>query len=113
MAIGGQADLRGPTYASIYSPVNAKYKLASDQPFASLRGEFLGNYGGGGQEASRASVMQKDNSFQAEISVPVWTSQLFVSDWWRRGELPLSVTVTAEGCGWRVVDDKRLDEKLT
>jgi len=111
--IGQESDLRGRTYASVYSPVNSKYKLASEQPFASLRGEFLGNYGGGGQEASRASVMQKDNSFQAEISVPVWTSQLFVSDWWRRGELPLSVTVTAEGSVWRVEVDNRLDKKLT
>src|SRR5205085_4218911 len=59
--LGQQADLRGRTYASVYSPVNAKYKLASEQPFASLPGEFLGNYGRGGQEASRASVMQTDD----------------------------------------------------
>jgi hypothetical protein len=112
MPIGQQADLRGRTYASIYSPVNAKYKLASEQPFAALRGEFMGSYGGG-QDASRATVMQKDNSFQADISVPVWTSQLYVSDWWRRGELPLAVTLTPEGSNWRIEIDNRLDKKLT
>src|SRR5438105_4986245 len=31
--VGQQADLRGRTYASIYSPVNAKYNLASEMPF--------------------------------------------------------------------------------
>jgi len=113
MPIGSQADLRGRTYASIYSPVNATYKLASEEPFAALRGEFLGHYGGGGQEASRASVMQKDNSFEAELSVPVWTSQLYVSDWWRRAALPLNVSVTAQEGGWQVEVDNRLDKKLT
>ena len=114
LPVGQQADLRGRTYASVYSPVNAHYKLASEQPFAALRGELLGSYGGGGQEASRASVMQKDNSFQADISVPVWTSQLYISDWWQpRGELPLSVSITAQGGGWRVEVENRLDRKLT
>jgi hypothetical protein len=111
MPIGQQADLRGRTYASVYSPVNAKYKLAGAQPFAALRGESLGSLGG--RDASRASVMQKDNSFQAEISVPVWTSQLYVSDWWRRDEAPLSVAVSAQGGGWQIEVDNRLNKKLT
>jgi len=36
------AVLRGETYLSIYSPVNAHYQLGSVQPFATLRGEYGG-----------------------------------------------------------------------
>ena len=110
--MGEAADLRGRTFASIYSPANARYPLASDLPFAALRGEFLGNYGGG-QEASRASVEQRGNNFVAEVSVPVWTSQLYVNDWWNRGPLPLTVSVARQGNGLQVQVDNRLDRKLT
>ena len=93
---GTEAAMRGRTYASVYSPVNAKYQVASDLPVAALRGEFFGGYGSG-QDGTRANIMQKDNSFQAELSVPVWTSQLFVSDWWRRGEAPLTAKIVRNG----------------
>ncbi len=109
---GDQADLRGLTYASVYSPVNAKYQLASDQPFATLRGEFLGSYGGG-QEVSHTSVEQRGNNFRADIAVPVWTSQLYVSDWLRRGPAPLSLSVTPQGANVLVSVDNRLPAKLT
>ena len=59
----GDVELRGRTYASLYSSVNARYRLAGDQPFAALRGEFLGP-SGGGQESSRV---------EAEIA-PGWVS---------------------------------------
>jgi len=84
---GEHADLRGRSYGSIYSPVNARYIFASAEPFATFRGEFSGNFGGG-QESSRATVEQRGNSFRAEAAVPVWTSQLFVNDWWRQEPLP-------------------------
>lgn len=90
---GDSADLRGRSYGSIYSPVNAQYRFASDQPFATMRGEYVGNYGGG-QESSRSSVEQRPAGFVALASVPVWTSQLFVSDWWRQNETPVSLAVT-------------------
>ena len=113
MPFGEKADLRGRTFASIYSPVNARYQLASDQPFATLRGEFMGNFGGNGQEGSRANVEQRGNSFAADISVPVWTSQLYVGDWWRQGASPLQVSVTAEGTSWSITVDNRLETKLS
>jgi len=91
---GATADLRGRTFGSVYSPVNARYTLVSEQPFATLRGELMGNLAGGA-EASRANVEQKGNSFRGIISVPVWTSQLFVSDWLRQQETPLTVAITA------------------
>jgi hypothetical protein len=113
LPLGEHADMRGRTFGSIYSPVNARYKLASDQPFATLRGEFLGNFYRGGAEASRANVEQKGNSFAAEISVPVWTSQLFVSDWWRQDTVPLKVSVTPDGSQWQVQVENRLETSLT
>ncbi len=72
--------LRGWTYASVYSPVNASYPVASDLRYATLRPEFQGTREGG-QESSRAAVLQGARGFRANLSVPVWTSQLFVSDW--------------------------------
>ena len=92
MPWGEQADLRGRTYTSIYSPVNAKYPVTNSQPFATLRGEATAY--STSQEASRASVEQRDNTFRAELAVPVWTSQLFVSDWWNQQALPIQVRVT-------------------
>ena len=41
----------------------------------------MGNFGGGGLEASRVAIVQRGNNFDADAFVPVWTSQLYVSDW--------------------------------
>ncbi|MGH8527086.1 MAG: hypothetical protein ACREXY_23640, partial [Gammaproteobacteria bacterium] len=75
MPAGEQAGLRGRTYGSIYSPVNARYRLAGDMAFSAFRGEFMAY---GGQSAGRATIEQRGNNFDAEIAVPVWTSQLYV-----------------------------------
>lgn len=107
MPHSGQAGLRGRTFASIYSPVNARYKVASELPFATLRGESMGNMGGG-QESSRANVRQVNNAFEGELAVPVWTSQLFVSDWWSQGPPPLAVTISAGS----VIVENHLDTLL-
>jgi hypothetical protein len=105
------AVLRGQTYVSIYSPNNAHYQLASNQKFASLRGEYLGNFGGN-QEGSRASVDQTGNNFHADAFVPVWTSELFVSDWVEPSALPLDMTVRPSGDGWEATVNNNLDHSL-
>jgi hypothetical protein len=110
MPMGERADIRGQTFASVYSPVNASYRVSSDQPFATLRGELM--RGGGGQETSKAVVRQRGNSFDAEITVPVWTSQLFVSEWWKQGPLPLQLSVASKGADWIVSVDNRSDTRL-
>ena len=95
--IAGRADagdLRGRTFASIYSPVNARYNVSSDQPYATLRGEVMGN-AVNAAESSRANVEQNGNSFNGTLTVPVWTSQLFVSDWLRQNPLPIVVSVVS------------------
>ena len=57
--------------------------------------------------------MQNGDTFKAEIFVPVWTSQLFISDWWQPAAVPLAVTVTPQGEGWQVKAENRTENKLT
>jgi hypothetical protein len=110
---GEQAELRGQSYASVYSPSNQRYRLESRQEFATLRSEFGGTLSGA-QPGEKANFMQEgDGSFKAEIFVPVWTSQLFVSDWWEPAPVPLSVTVVPQGAGWEVTVDNRTERALT
>jgi hypothetical protein len=93
----GDAQLRGRTYASIYSPVPARYRLGSDLEQATLRGEYLGMMGGG-MEASPIDLTQRGDGFDAELFVPVWTSRLCVSDWLQGGAAPFQATwIEAEG----------------
>jgi len=104
--------LRGQTYVSIYSPNNAHYELKGNQKFASLRGQYAGNFGGS-QEGGRATVDQLGNSFQADAFVAVWTSELFVSDWFQKSAQPLDLTVKPSGTGWDVTVNNSLDRALS
>jgi len=105
-----RAELRGRTYASIYSPSNERYPLESKQKFATLRGEFLGS--GGGQATDRTAVLQSGDSFKAEVFVPVWTSQLYVSDWWQATPLPLDVKVIPRDGGWEITVQNLTDRPV-
>ena len=107
-----KAVLRGHTYASIYSPANKTYRLVGEQPAATLRGEFMFSYGGA-EESSRANVIHRGNNFIAEVSVPVWTSQLFVSDWLQSSDLPLKISAIKSGTNWEVTVENKLDRKLS
>src|SRR5262249_24468301 len=66
-----------------------------------------------GQASERIAVAQNGDSFKAEIFVPVWTSQLFVSDWWQSAALSLGVTLQPKGDGWQVTVAKRSEQKLS
>ncbi len=109
---GERAELRGRTYASVYSPSNQRYRLESDQKYSTLRGEFISYYGGG-QSSEKMTVTQIGDSFKADVFVPVWTSQLFVNDWWETSAVPLSVNVVPQGEGWQVTVENMTDRKLT
>ncbi len=109
---GDHAELRGETYSSVYSPANQKYALVSGQQFAALRGEFAGRYSAGASSEKMNIVMNGD-SFKAEIFVPVWTSQLLVSDWWQPDAAPLYASVEDKGSSWVVKVDNRTTSKLT
>jgi hypothetical protein len=116
---GAKAMLRGRTFASIYSSSNAKYQLAftppnpdqADQSFACLRGELLDLFSGG-QEASQANVEQHGNGFRADIFVPVWTSLLYVNDWFEPGVLPLTATLTNSANQWQIEIENHLERPL-
>jgi hypothetical protein len=110
---GDKSYWRGRTYASIYSPANARLPMASDLPHATLRGEASARWNSS-QEASRVRVEQRGHNYTAQATVPVWTSQLFVGDWWTRQEAPLAVSVTARGAGeWDVHVENRTDAAFT
>jgi hypothetical protein len=100
--------MRGRTFASIYSPVNARYNVSSEQPFATLRGEVMGN-AVNAAESSRANVEQNGNSFNGTLTIPVWTSQLFVSDWLRQNPPPIAVTQVSSD---QIKVENRLDTPL-
>ncbi len=109
---GEQAELRGQTYASVYSPSNQRYRLEGRQEFATLRSEFAGTWSGA-QPGEKATILQEgDGSFKAEIFVPVWTSQLFVSDWWEPAPMPLNLTVVPQGGQWQVKVENRTERAL-
>ncbi len=57
-------------------------------------------------------MIQRGNSFEAEAFVPVWTSQLFVSDWLQRGAAPVALSLERTGSGWSVKVENNLDHKI-
>jgi hypothetical protein len=109
---GDGAELRGRTYSSVYSPANQRYQLESQQNYATLRGEFIGLWSGN-QSAEKAVIQQTGDNFKAEIFVPVWTSELFVSDWLQSAAVPITASVTPQGDGWQVVVQNHTERKLT
>ncbi len=86
---GTRAALRGRTFASIYSPRNDTYKIGTDVAHATFRAEFQGLWGNGTGEG-KVAVTAKPAGFDAEVFVPVWTSQLNVADWQDSGDAPLT-----------------------
>jgi hypothetical protein len=105
------ADLRGRTYASVYSPVNARYQMSSDLPLSTLRGEFLGAMGGG-RESARLELQQRDSGFEAQVFVPVWTSQLLVWEWSQMATVPIEVSMVPKGNRTEVTVNNRLATAL-
>ncbi len=105
------ADLRGRTYSSVYSPSNQRYTLEGQQRYATLRSEFAGLWGQ--NQSERSTVVQSGDSFKAEIFVPVWTSELYVSDWWQPANTPVSATIKPNAQGWDVQIDNHTDHKLS
>ncbi len=94
-------ELRGRTFASVYSPVNATYRVESQANFATFRSEFQASFNAS-QQDDKSEVMQKGDNFTASVAVPVWTSKLYVNDWWLSGDRPFTATVTRDSGGWQV-----------
>lgn len=113
-----RAELRGRTYASVYSSSNARYPLAftppsadlADRTHATLRGELVDLFGR--QEGARANIVHYGNTFRAEVFVPVWTSLLYVNDWLQPADLPLIASISEQGAHWEVTIQNFLDRPL-
>ena len=111
MPRGEKAELRGRTFASLYSSANSRYLLASDQANATLRGEFLGRWAGN-QEGGRTPMELGIQGFKAEVTVPVWSSLMYVNDWQAPGAMPFTVKVTPTGAQTEVVIENKLPRRL-
>ncbi|MFM8360954.1 MAG: hypothetical protein ACKOET_20570 [Verrucomicrobiota bacterium] len=81
------AELRGRVFSSLYSPANQTYRLQTDLPNAVVRPEYAGAMGGG--DAGKLAVQPRAKGFEADVYVPVWSSQMVVTDWQTTGEAPL------------------------
>jgi hypothetical protein len=108
---GERAELRGRTYASIYSPANQKYPMEGTTKYATLRGEFMAM--GGGQNLGKADILLEGDGFKADVFVPVWTSQLYVNDWWHTTNLPLSATLKTTSEGWQLTVQNQSQTAIT
>ena len=111
LANGDHAELRGRTYASIYSPSNAKYPMHSGLKYATLRGEYLASRGG--ETSEKASLLHTGDNFKADVFVPVWTSQLYLSDWWQPGTLPLIASVKTTADGWQLTVENQSGKAIS
>lgn len=98
---GKQPVWRGKTYGSLYSPQNARYPLAVTNAIASLRGEARGYYGNTDGSESYG-LTQVGNGFAGEITVPIWVSQLCVSDWMKPGSPSFSVSAEPTANGHKI-----------
>jgi hypothetical protein len=107
---GTRAELRGHTYASVYSPANQRYNLVNQQKFATLRGELIS---WNSSSSERATIFETSEGFKAEIFVPVWTSELLVSDWWQSAPLPVLATIHSTGDGWDIHYENKTGRKLS
>jgi hypothetical protein len=70
-------------------------------------------YGGGNSRDTKMRVDQAGNSFKAEVFVPVWTSLLFVNDWFRTDERPLNASVSPAAGEWAVKVQNPTKRRLT
>lgn len=82
------AVLRGRVFTSLYSPANQTYRLQTDLSHAVVRPEYAGLAAGGGG-AGKLAIRPQARGFEADVYVPVWSSQMLVTDWQTAGESPL------------------------
>lgn len=110
---GARAELRGRTYASVYAPANQTYALEGRQRFSTIRGESAASWSGHSGQA-RMGIVQNGGNYQADVFVPVWTSQLLVSDWLQPASYPpLQVTVANAGGELQIKVENRTESPVS
>jgi hypothetical protein len=75
-----------------------------------LRGEHFSSHGA--QDGHRMSLVHHGNSYISELHVPVWTSQLYVSDWLERRAVPVRFNARRVGNAWEIETENLLDRPL-
>jgi hypothetical protein len=108
---GDKVDLRGQTYISIYSSGNATYLINGQQGHAAIRSEFADFRGG--PKNDRLKIVQQGNTFKAEAFVPVWTSLLYSSEWYKTNDTPFVASVTRSGNGYQLEIENFLNRPLS
>jgi hypothetical protein len=109
---GDKVDLRGETYVSIYSSGNATYPISGQQGHAALRPEAADMHNGGGRN-DRLKIVQHGNTYKAEVFVPVWTSLLYTSEWYKTNDTPFLASVTRSGNGFQLEIENYLNRPLS
>jgi hypothetical protein len=93
---------RGRTWASLYSPGNARYRLIADRPHATLRAEYHAGSANPNPNTTSLRIHHVERGYDAEAFVPVWVNQLFVADWLEAGPILLSGELTVN-TGFRTI----------
>ena len=109
---GEKADLRGRTYFSVYASKNSTFPLGSDSGISSLRAEMV-DLMVGAKDGEQPSIIHRGNNFSGTITVPVWTSSLYVEDWFKTGERPIAMTARLKDGQTEVEIRNLLDRKVT
>ena len=91
---GVETQWRGRTFGSIYSPSNAEYEFGSELVHSGIRGE-VGEVWTDGLERVRGRLKYHDKGVRCSIAVPVWSSQMLVSDWTVQRESPMETKIVA------------------
>lgn len=107
----GMKTLRGRTYASLYSPSTRGYRFEGPSFPATFRPES----GAGWRSRSSAqavAVEQRGDSFAATGVVPVWTSQIFATDWDADAPPPCAISFSTNGSGFNIEIRNRSAKKL-
>lgn len=91
--LGEKGEMRGRTFASVYSPSNQRFELAGQQRFAAFRPEFAAAHQSSAG-SDKGKVLIAGDNYKADLFVPVWTSQLMVSEWWQAGIPTLSAKLS-------------------
>lgn len=106
------AEIRGRTFASIYSPANETYHIRSDVANATLRPESGGLWMGNRSEGRSTLHLAAKKGFGADIYVPVWTSQMHVSDWEEEMATPVKTVLTETVDGFAIRVENTLGKSI-
>ncbi|MCX8157555.1 MAG: hypothetical protein N3J91_14105 [Verrucomicrobiae bacterium] len=109
----GGALIRGWNFIGTYAPANLSYPLASTAPAASLRHEYR-LYGGPSLwSQKRSDVVHQGDSFKGSVDVPVWTSQMYVEEYYQPlRQAPITATLVSDHGPLKVQVRNHLDRPL-